>query len=62
MTEHEWLLDLQYGPWEHHRRQMYSISTTELQGTEIALVSVLEWPKMRSSDPDADAVGARWLW
>jgi len=54
------MFDLQFGPWEHLRRQVYSITTTVYEDVCIALITVLEWPKEDSKKgkgaPLADAL------
>ena len=49
-------IGLQHGPSEHLRRQIYSLSVTEYEGVCFGLITVLEWPKDRSSARRADAL------
>lgn len=46
----------QHGPSEHLRRQIYSLSVTEYEGVCFGLITVLEWPKDRSKERNADAL------
>ena len=56
----EYSLDMQYGPVEHLRRQIYSLTVTKItrqdRGLCLGIFAVLEWPKDGAALPDADQV------
>jgi len=55
LVANEWRLDMGFGPWEHIRRQLYSMTVWWYAGWQFVTLTVLDWPK----DTRARYPGAR---